>query len=140
MLRLLYLHGTLLPTDEGTRVELRFIYRRPTWALQRWVGFLALGSIGLLWVLVGPGVLIKKALLYGALLAVLVPVVIHDLRRDERLGQQKLALLNMLEHTLGSIEIDRSEGDRPYRKRQLLPDHAAGVAHDDDDDDEHDDD
>ena len=42
MLRLLYLRGTLVQTGYGTRVELRFAYRRPRWALQRWVGFLTL--------------------------------------------------------------------------------------------------
>src|SRR5690606_2239217 len=57
MLRLLYLRGRLTATDEGTLIELRFAYRRPRWALQRWVGFLALASLGLVWVLIGPGVL-----------------------------------------------------------------------------------
>ncbi len=115
MLRLLYLRATLEPTEAGTRVTLRFAYRRPRWALQRWVGFLVLGSVGLAWVLVAPGDIVKKAMLYGALLLVLVPVIVHDLGRDKRLLEQRLALLNVMEHAFGSLELDDSPAE-PYRK------------------------
>lgn len=118
MLRLLYLRGHLQPTEGGTRIELRFAYRRPRWALQRWVGFLVLALVGLAWVLVGPGVVAKKALLYGALLAVLTPVIIHDLGRDKRLLEQKLALLNVMEHAFGSIELPSGDADA-YRNRRM---------------------
>jgi hypothetical protein len=139
MLRLLYLRGRLIKTEAGTRIELRFAYRRPRWALQRWVGFLALASLGLLWVLIGPGILAKKALLYGGLLAVLAPVVVHDLRRAERIEEQRLALLNLIEHAFGSIQIDDAHLDEPYRRRALArvnDDDDIDSDDDDDDDDE----
>ncbi|PRQ07226.1 hypothetical protein [Enhygromyxa salina] len=134
MLRLLYLRGRMIATDTGTRVELRFAYRRPRWALQRWVGFLALGGLGLLWVLIGPGIIAKKAMLYGALLLVLGPVVVHDLRRADRIEEQRLALLNLIEHTFGAIQLDDATPDAPYRRRAL--DRARGDSDDDDADDD----
>ncbi|WP_052557678.1 hypothetical protein [Enhygromyxa salina] len=141
MMRLLYLRGRMIATEAGTRIEVRFAYRRPRWALQRWVGFLALGGLGLLWVLIGPGIIAKKAMLYGALLLVLGPVLVHDLRRADRIEEQRLALLNLIEHTFGAIQIDDATPDAPYRRRAL--DRAPGDPVDDDDDyddDEDDDD
>ena len=131
MLRMLYIRGHMVPSGGGTRIELRFTYRRPRWALQRWVGFLMLASVGLAWVLVGPGLLAQKALLYGVLLLVLGPVVVHDLRRGDRLEQQRLALLNLVEHSFGPIEIDEPHPDEPYRRRMLV-----GEGDEDWDDDE----
>jgi hypothetical protein len=130
MLRLLYLHGHLHRTEEGTLVELRFAYRRPRWALQRWIGFLALASLGLVWVLIGPGILAKKALLYGALLLVLGPVLAHDLRRADRIAEQRRALLNLIEHSFGPIQLDEPHPDEPYRRRVLT---AADASYEDDD-------
>ena len=143
MLRLLYLVGRMHRTDEGTLVELRFAYRRPRWAMQRWVGFLALASFGLVWVLIGPGVLVKKAMLYGLLLLVLGPVVVHDLRRGERLDEQRRDLLNLLEHSFGPIELDEPHHDEPYRRRMLgkVPlDAKRHTGRDDEDEDEDDED
>ena len=134
MLRLLYLRGQMVTTEAGTRVELRFAYRRPRWALQRWVGFLALAGLGLLWVLVGPGVIAKKAILYGGLLLVLAPVFVHDLRHADRIEEQRLLLLNLVEHTFGSIQIDDAHPDEPYRRRAL----DRVVSDDDDDYDDYD--
>ncbi|MFO7566589.1 MAG: hypothetical protein R6X02_28355 [Enhygromyxa sp.] len=119
MLRLLYLQGRMTRTEAGTLIELGFAYRRPRWALQRWVGFLALASLGLMWVLIGPGDLGKKALLYGLLLLVLGPVVAHDLRRTERIEEQRKSLLNLLEHSFGPIQLDEPHPDEPYRRRMV---------------------
>jgi hypothetical protein len=119
MLRLLYLQGRLTPTDAGTLIELGFAYRRPRWALQRWVGFLALASLGLMWVLIGPGDLGKKALLYGMLLVVLGPVVAHDLLRSDRIEEQRKDLLNLIERSFGPIAIDEPHPDEPYRRRMI---------------------
>jgi hypothetical protein len=129
LLRLLHLHGTLTETSEGTLVELSFRLRRPQWALQRWIGFLAVAGLGLLWVLIGPGVLAKKALLYGALMLVLAPVIVHDLRRSDQVDDQRRALLNLIEHVLGPIQLDDANPDEPYRRGSL------GVAEPDQDDD-----
>lgn len=117
MLRTLYLQGHMTRTEAGTLIELGFAYRRPRWALQRWVGFLALASLGLLWVLIGPGEVGKKALLYGMLLLVLGPVVAHDLRGANRIEEQRKALLNLLEHSFGPIALDEPHPDEPYRRR-----------------------
>jgi hypothetical protein len=140
MLRLLYLRGRMTSTEVGTHIELRFAYRRPRWALQRWVGFLALASLGLLWVLVGPGVIAKKALLYGGLLLVLVPVFVHDLRHADRIEAQRLSLLNLVEHTFASIQIDDVHPDAPYRRRALTRATVDDDDNDDSDDDDDDDD
>jgi hypothetical protein len=138
LLRLLHLHGTLTETSEGTLVELSFRLRRPQWALQRWVGFFAVAGLGLLWVLIGPGVLAKKALLYGALMLVLAPVIVHDLRRSDQVDDQRRALLNLVEHILGPIQLDDAHPDEPYRRRSLgvaKPDHVGEDEDEDADDD-----
>jgi hypothetical protein len=129
MLRMLYLVGRMAPTEYGTTIELRFAWHRPRWALQRWVGFLALAGLGLLWVVAGPGVLAKKALLYGLLLAVVAPVLAHDLRRDDKHDEQRLTLLNLMERVFGPMQLAETHVDEPYRKR-------LRERQDDDDEDE----
>jgi hypothetical protein len=119
LLRLLHLTGTLTETSDGTLVELSFRLRRPQWALQRWVGFLAVAGLGLAWVLIGPGVIAKKALLYGALMLVLAPVIVHDLRRANQIEGQRRALLNLVERVLGPSQLDEGHPDEPYRRRSL---------------------
>jgi hypothetical protein len=132
MLRMLYLIGRMTPTEEGTAIELRFAWHRPRWALQRWIGFLALASLGLFWVIAGPGVFAKKALLYGLLLAVVAPVLAYDLRRDDKHDEQRRMLLNLMEHVFGPLQlVAEAHPDEPYRKR--LREHQ-----DDDEDDEDD--
>lgn len=118
MHRLLYLRGKLVSTRQGTLIELGFAHKRPRWALQRWIGFLALASLGLLWVLMGPEIG-KKALLYGALLLVLAPVVVDDVRRKGQIEAQRRDLLNLLEHSFGAIQLDDPQADAPYRRRSL---------------------
>jgi hypothetical protein len=151
VLRLLYLHGRMHRTEDGTLLDLRFAYRRPRWALQRWIGLLALAGFGLAWVVLGPGIMLKKALLYGVLLLVLGPVVVHDLRRGERLDEQSRELLNLLERSFGPIEIDQPHPDEPYRRRLLAEAprdrapldarrHAGSGDDEDDEDDDEDDD
>lgn len=136
MLRILYLRGQMTRTDEGTLIELSFVHRRPRWALQRWIGFLALASLGLLWVLIGPGELGKKAVLYGVLLLVLGPVVVHDLRRAEGIEDHRKALLNLVEHTFGPIQLDDPHRDQPYRRRMIASTTDRAPDHDDDADEE----
>jgi hypothetical protein len=117
--RLMYLRGQLSETRDGTLIELSFGLRRPQWAMQRWIGFLALAGMGLAWVLVGPGVLATKAMMYGALMLVLAPVIVHELRRTDETADQRLALLNLVEHAFGPIQLDESHPDEPYRRRSL---------------------
>jgi hypothetical protein len=140
MLRILYLRGRMTRTEEGTLIELSFAQRRPRWALQRWVGFLALASLGLLWVFIGPGEIAKKAMLYGLLLLVLGPVVVHDLRRGEQLEEHRKALLNLVEGSFGPIEIDEPHPHEPYRRRMVASASASAEAprvdHDQDDDED----
>jgi hypothetical protein len=117
MLKMLYLVGRMTATEQGTAVELRFAWHRPRWAMQRWIGFLALASLGLVWVIAGPGLIAKKALLYGLLLVVVAPVLAHDLRRDDKHDEQRRLLLNLMEHVFGPLQIADTPADEPYRKR-----------------------
>lgn len=119
MVRLAYLRGQLTETSDGTLVELSFATRRPQWAKQRWVGFLAVAGLGLAWVLIGPGVLAQKAMLYGALMLVLAPVILHELRRVDQTDEQRRALLNLVEHAFGPVQLDAASKDEPYRRRSL---------------------
>lgn len=134
MVRLLYLRGRMTETRDGTLIELSFASRRPQWAMQRWIGFLAVAGLGLAWVLIGPGVLAQKAMLYGALMLVLAPVIVHDLRRTDETEEQRRALLNLLEHAFGPVQLDDASKDEPYRRRSL------GAAAQDRDPDQDDDD
>jgi hypothetical protein len=136
MVRLSYLRGRLTETRDGTLVELSFASRRPQWAMQRWIGFLAVAGLGLAWVLIGPGVLAQKAMLYGALMLVLAPVIIHDLRRTDETEEQRRALLNLVEHAFGPVQLDEASKDEPYRRRSLA---APAEGRDDDQDDADDD-
>jgi hypothetical protein len=131
--RLLYLCGQLTETRDGTLIELSFGVRRPQWATQRWIGFLAVAGLGLAWVLIGPGVLATKAVLYGALMLVLTPAIVHELRRDHQTADQRLALLNLVEHAFGPIQLDETHADEPYRRRSLA---AAQVGDGEDEDDD----
>ncbi|MFV8756699.1 hypothetical protein ACNOYE_39650 [Nannocystaceae bacterium ST9] len=135
MLRMLSVVGKLTPSEQGTRIELRFAVHRPRWAWQRWIGFLALASLGLFWVIAGPGELAKKALLYGLSVLVVAPVLAHDLRRDDKHDEQRKTLLNLIEHVFGPMQLAETPIDEPYRKRlrERQPD-------DDESDDESDDD
>jgi hypothetical protein len=133
MVRLSYLRGRLTETRDGTLIELSFASRRPQWAMQRWIGFLAVAGLGLAWVLIGPGVLAQKAMLYGALMLVLAPVIVHDLRRVDQTEAQRRALLNLVEHTFGPVQLDAVSKDEPYRRRSLAA--ARDLDQDPDDDD-----
>lgn len=130
MVRLTYLRGKMTETRDGTLIELSFASRRPQWAMQRWIGFLAVAGLGLAWVLIGPGVLAQKAMLYGALMLVLSPVIIHELRRVDESEDQRRALLNLVEHAFGPISLGEASKDEPYRRRSL-----AASPHDQDADD-----
>lgn len=133
MVRLTYLRGKMTETRDGTLIELSFASRRPQWAMQRWIGFLAVAGLGLAWVLIGPGVLAQKAMLYGALMLVLSPVIIHELRRVDESQDQRRALLNLVEHAFGPVSLGEASKDEPYRRRSL-----AAAPHDQDDDDDDD--
>jgi hypothetical protein len=133
MVRISYLRGRLTETDDGTLVELSFATRRPPWAMQRWIGFLAVAGLGLAWVLIGPGVLAQKAMLYGALMLVLAPVIVHELRRVDQTDEQRRALLNLVEHAFGPVQLDEAGKDEPYRRRSLA---AGRPAPDEDQDDD----
>jgi hypothetical protein len=80
---------------------------------------LAVAGLGLAWVLIGPGVLAQKAMLYGALMLVLAPVIIHDLRRVDQTEDQRRALLNLVEHAFGPVQLGEASKDEPYRRRSL---------------------
>jgi hypothetical protein len=129
MLRMLYLVGRFEPTEHGTAITLHFARHRPRWAWQRAAGLIAMATLGLLWVVAGPGVLAKKALLYGLMVVAVTPVLVHDLRHDQRQDEQRKALLNLLEHVLGPLQLGALPSDEPYRKRLRPADDA-----DDDDD------
>lgn len=139
MLRILYLRGIMTRTDEGTLIELSFAHRRPRWALHRLLGFLAIASLGLLWVLIGPGELSTKAALYGVLLLVLGPVVVHDLRGGQPLEQRRKELLNLVERSFGPIQLDEPHPDEPYRRRMVAStSEPRDVQRETDEDDEQD--
>ncbi len=140
MLRMLYLVGRFEPTEQGTAITLHFARYRPRWAWQRAAGLIAMATLGLVWVLYGPGVLAKKALLYGLMVAAVTPVLVHDLRNDERQDEQRKTLLNLLEHVLGPLQLGTLPSDEPYRKRLRPADDDQDDDQDDDDDDDDDDD
>ncbi|GEM_PF-4483063 len=114
LLKLLYLAGRLERTPAGTKVKLRFVYGRPTWAGQRRIGFLALLLFAGLWVFLGSGAMMPRVMLFGAFVLATAPVVLHDLRRGKQVQIEKRALLALFERTLGAGALGPSEG--PYRE------------------------
>jgi hypothetical protein len=129
LLALLYLRARLRGTSEGTEVDLRFSYGRPRWALQRRLGLLLTGSLGLVWVFIGQGEFFQRVLFFSTFAAVTIPVIAHDLSQGRRLRSQKLELLALMERVLGPFIIG-DEGTRtPYRKRRALGQGTPDGAH-----------
>jgi hypothetical protein len=82
--RLLYLRGSVTPSERGARVELVFSYGRPRWAVQRWFGFLLTWSLGIAWLFVGSGEFALRAALLAVFALFTGPVVVHDLALGRR--------------------------------------------------------
>ena len=114
--KLLYLRGTLEPSERGTTVDLRFELARPQWAMQRWIGFMLCLSLGLVWVFVGGGELMRRIIFYGVFASLVTPVAVHDIRRGKLLEGEKLKLLNLMERLLGAHTVGEMPRG-PFRKQ-----------------------
>jgi hypothetical protein len=132
LLPLLYLEGTMRPFDGETVVDLHFVQARPAWAMQRWIGFLLTGSLGSVWVLIGGGVLLQRLLFFGMFLAILTPVVVHDLRKGRRSERDQLELLSLMQRILGPEALAEGARRMPYRRRR----EALGASFEDEDEDD----
>lgn len=115
----LQLCADFVEVGRDTQVNLRFVYRRSGWALQRVLGLGLTGLGGLLWVfLAAGGAFWDRALLYVAFLLFVSPVIVRDLRAKARRRQEKLALLNLVEGAFGQLALPEAESSpSPYRSR-----------------------
>lgn len=111
----LHLDGEVEATDEGSIVRLSFGRRRSRQARTRALGFGSTLLFGLLWVALGNGALIDRALYIGAFLLVTLPVIFADRQRASALAEHAGELLSIAEAALGERIIC---GDpSPYRNR-----------------------
>ncbi|HEY0133972.1 MAG TPA: hypothetical protein VGB85_07825 [Nannocystis sp.] len=141
-LRRLALEADLVPTPRGTLVRARFA-RGP---LSKQASFYIMWAASFMW-LGFTGITGAKLGIVGAFLALTVPAFVYDLMRATGSDDDRLQLLNLMEHLLGPAALgDNPEENMPYRHGRRLPELVPplghGHAHDDhaDDDDPDDDD
>lgn len=112
----LHLEATFVPGPSGTKVTLDFRYARTGWALQRVAGLALCSILGAIWVFMGSGALLDRAIFYGIFTLFISPVVWRDLRSSGRRKKEHLALLNTVEATYGSWALPDPASERsPYR-------------------------
>lgn len=100
----------------GTQVDLRFRYERTRWALQRVAGLALCTVLGGVWVALGSGVLLDRAIVFGIFLLFVSPVVFRDLRSSNRRRSEQLALLNLVQGAYGGWALPDPTVERsPYR-------------------------
>lgn len=143
VLRRLGLEAELTRTPRGTLVRARFA-RGP---LSKQASFYIMWVASFAWLGL-TGITAAKLGLVGAFLALTVPAFVYDLMRATGSDEDRLELLNLMEHLLGPAVLgDNPEENMPYRHARRLPEalrastSAAASprprdADDDDDDDD----
>lgn len=101
---------------KGAQVALAFRYARTGWALQRVVGLALSSVLGAIWIFLGSGALMDRAIFFGIFVLFVSPVVWRDIRSSGRRKQEQLALLNVVEGTYGGWALPEPSSERsPYR-------------------------
>ncbi len=123
----LTLEAELEPTPQGTRVSARFRPGPATRQLFYWVVWAAC----FLW-LAATGLTSGKIVLVVAFVVITAPVYLYERRRARGTPEDRIELLNLMEHLLGPAAIGTSAAEQtPYRDG-----HPAPASDDDDDDDD----
>lgn len=111
------LEGELVAVPEGTAVRLRFA-RGP---FSRQASFWIMWATCLAWLAL-TGATAAKLGLVGVLMVLTVPAFLYDLARARGTDEERIELLNLMEHLLGpSLVGDNPLENTPYRRARRLP-------------------
>jgi hypothetical protein len=117
VLRRLALEAELVQTPRGTLVRARFA-RGP---LSKQASFYIMWAASFAWLGL-TGITTAKLGLVGAFLALTVPAFVYDLMRAAGSDEDRIELLNLMEHLLGPAVLgDNPEENMPYRHTRRLP-------------------
>ena len=111
------LEAELVPLPEGTAVKLHFA-RGP---FARQASFWIMWATSFTWLGL-TGITSAKLGLVGVFMALTVPAFFYDLARARGTDEERLELLNLMEHLLGpSLVGDDPLENTPYRRPRRLP-------------------
>lgn len=111
------LEGELVVMPEGTAVRLRFA-RGP---LARQASFWIMWAASLAWLGL-TGATAAKLGLVGVFMALTIPAFLYDLTRARGTDEERIDLLNLMEHLLGpSLVGENPLENTPYRRARRLP-------------------
>lgn len=117
VMRRMTLEAELVPLPQGTAVQVRFA-RGP---FARQASFWIMWSTSLAWLGL-TGVTAAKLGLVGVFMALTVPAFVYDLARARGTDEERIELLNLMEHLLGpSLVGENPLENTPYRRPRRLP-------------------
>lgn len=117
VMRRMTLEGELVLQPQGTAVRLRF--RHGPFARQ--ASFWIMWATSFAWLGL-TGVTAAKAGLVAAFMLLTIPAFLYDLSRARGTDEERIELLNLMEHLLGPSLIGEGPLERtPYRRARRLP-------------------
>lgn len=117
VMRRMTLEAELVPTPQGTAVQLRFS-RGP---FARQASFWIMWAASFAWLGL-TGITSAKLGLVGVFMVLTVPAFLYDLARARGSDEERLELLNLMEHLLGPSLIGENPLENtPYRRTRRLP-------------------
>jgi hypothetical protein len=117
VMRRMTLEAELVPMPQGTAVQLRFT-RGP---FARQASFWIMWATSLAWLGL-TGITGAKLGLVAMFMALTVPAFIYDLARARGTDEERIELLNLMEHLLGpSLVGENPLENTPYRRPRRLP-------------------
>ncbi|MFY0532198.1 hypothetical protein [Nannocystis pusilla] len=117
VMRRMTLEADLVPMPQGTDVQVRFI-RGP---FARQASFWIMWATCLAWLGL-TGITGAKLGLVGMFMALTIPAFFYDLARARGTDEERIELLNLMEHLLGpSLVGDNPLENTPYRRPRRLP-------------------
>lgn len=117
VMRRMALAAELVPQPQGTEVRLRF-HRGP---FARQASFWIMWATSFAWLGL-TGVTAAKAGLIAAFMVLTIPAFLYDLARARGTDDERIELLNLMEHLLGPSLIGEGPLEKtPYRRARRLP-------------------
>jgi len=117
VMRRMTLEAQLVPMPQGTAVQVRFT-RGP---FARQASFWIMWATSLAWLGL-TGITGAKLGLVGMFMALTVPAFFYDLARARGTDEERIELLNLMEHLLGpSLVGENPLENTPYRRPRRLP-------------------
>lgn len=124
VMRRMTLQAELVPLPQGTAVRVRFA-RGP---FHRQASFWIMWTASFAWLGL-TGITSAKLALVGMFMALTLPAFVYDLTQARGTDEERLELLNLMEHLLGpSLVGENPLENTPYRQARRLPQTTGGAA------------